>query len=527
MSLNYFLIWVICLSCTVSLGRLIFFAINPSRGWIIVYAFILIITLSLVYVIPTKAGLIGGALWGLFLILPTKGLAQVNQLRNQKRYREAYQIAAYMRWLHPADGVLEEPKFLQALSLAQQGRLEEAKMLLNSFKSLSLELNCQAEVLMYSMQAKWQDCLDVIQERLPYKLIFQNKSLTIYYLRALGETGNLNDLIQGVGLCENRWEKGGNWETLYFLQMMALAFAGKKAEVKQLFNTFLSSYPASVERFWFLTAVMAHHDGELVREEFTHLKQNQDWILSQEIDWRLANPPNHQQQLSYLSRQIMANIEKQLAEDRLESQLVAFDSKPAYLTYVLIGVNLIMFAVALDQGGSRNVQTLSQMGALIPQFVLLGDWWRLITGNFLHFGWVHLATNMLGLSFLGPFVEANLGKRSYLFLYLTSGIVTMGILTILAVKTGQEQQIFVGASAAIMGLFGCVCAIFVKIYQKGQYDFALRKLRLIILVLGVQFIFDWVTPQVSFVSHLSGLIIGFLLGLILLSTRDKSSNAIK
>ena len=138
-------------------------------------------------------------------------------------------------------------------------------------------------------------------------------------------------------------------------------------------------------------------------------------------------------------------------------------------TYGLIAINLGFFILEIIKGGSKNINTLYLLGALVPQQVLAGEWWRLLTANFLHFGWLHLLSNMLGLYFLGKFVEAIIGIRKYLSIYFLSGIGTMFLFSILAIHNGQPEQLLVGASGAIMSLVGVISTLCVHdwLREKG------------------------------------------------------------
>jgi rhomboid protease GluP len=193
-----------------------------------------------------------------------------------------------------------------------------------------------------------------------------------------------------------------------------------------------------------------------------------------------------------------------------------YKNKQAHVTYLLIGINLSVFALEINSGGSENLETLYQLGALVPQEVLAGEWWRLLTANFLHFGWVHLASNMLGLFFIGRFVEYVLGFSRFLIAYLFSSIGSMLAFSLLTIELGDYQQILVGASAAIMGLVGVMIAIAFSDWRKEKSRLAARRLNFIALIIGLQFLFDITNPQVSFLSHLLGLILGFIIGSILL-----------
>jgi rhomboid protease GluP len=190
--------------------------------------------------------------------------------------------------------------------------------------------------------------------------------------------------------------------------------------------------------------------------------------------------------------------------------------KIAYTTYILIGLNLLIYGLEIKLGGSQNLLTLEQLGALVPTKVLAGEWWRLIGANFLHYGLFHLATNMLSLYFVGRFVELSLGAKYYLTIYLVSGIGSMLTFTFLAFPLGIGNVFLVGASAAIMGLIGAILAIALQIWLRRRHSItAKRRVQQIVLIVIVQFIFDHLIPQVSFHAHLFGFIIGFLISSVL------------
>lgn len=190
--------------------------------------------------------------------------------------------------------------------------------------------------------------------------------------------------------------------------------------------------------------------------------------------------------------------------------------KIAYTTYILIGLNLLVYALEIRLGGSQSSLALERLGALIPEKVLAGEWWRLIGANFLHYGSFHLATNMLSLFFIGRLIELSLGAKYYLTIYLFSGVGSMLTFTLLAFRLGLDNAFLVGASAAIMGLIGAILAISLQIWLKKRYSTtAKRRLLQVSLIIIIQFIFDNIIPQVSFHAHLFGFIIGFAISNVL------------
>ena len=198
----------------------------------------------------------------------------------------------------------------------------------------------------------------------------------------------------------------------------------------------------------------------------------------------------------------------------------------AYTTYILIALNLLVYALEIKLGGSQNSIALERLGALIPEKVLAGEWWRLIGANFLHYGSFHLATNMLSLFFIGRLIELSLGAKYYLTIYLASGIGSMLTFSLLAIQLGLNNVFLVGASAAIMGLIGAVLAISLQIWLRKRHSIAAkRRLQQVILIVIIQFIFDNLIPQVSFHSHLFGFIIGFLISSFLVFIKFKLKEA--
>ena len=187
-----------------------------------------------------------------------------------------------------------------------------------------------------------------------------------------------------------------------------------------------------------------------------------------------------------------------------------------YTTYVLILLNIVLFILEIRSGGSTNLNTLDYLGALVPAKIVSGEWWRLLNANFLHYGGIHLGTNMLALFFLGKLVELRLGVGRYLIIYLLSGMGAMLSVALLSLKTGNTNIVLVGASGAIMGLIGTLLALSLQVWLQKRNALTAQRLKTVIFVIVLQFILDNLIPQVSFESHLSGLIIGFFVSSFLL-----------
>src|SRR5690349_10443991 len=93
-----------------------------------------------------------------------------------------------------------------------------------------------------------------------------------------------------------------------------------------------------------------------------------------------------------------------------------------YVTYALMAINLAVFVIDLGTGAtiSNGQGDLWERGVLFAPAIVAGEWWRLVTSGFLHYGIIHLAMNMFVLWRIGPQIEKLLGHVQYLALYIAA-----------------------------------------------------------------------------------------------------------
>jgi membrane associated rhomboid family serine protease len=168
------------------------------------------------------------------------------------------------------------------------------------------------------------------------------------------------------------------------------------------------------------------------------------------------------------------------------------------VTGLLIAVNVAVFAWTVVTSGSvaRNaVAPLFQQWALVPAAVADGEWWRLVTGGFLHFGPIHLLFNMMALWVIGRDVETALGHGRFLAVYLVS---LMGGSAAVMLLTAPGANV-AGASGAVFGLMGALAVL-------------LRRLRVPLGqvggVIAVNLAITFLLPGISVAGHLGGLLTG-------------------
>ena len=184
------------------------------------------------------------------------------------------------------------------------------------------------------------------------------------------------------------------------------------------------------------------------------------------------------------------------------------------LTCALLAINLLLFVLMQADGAGfwHNSSSVPlAWGASFGPATQDGQWWRLVTAQFVHFGLLHLGLNMWALWDVGRLVERPYGPLRFGLLYLGSGLV--GNLLSLAVQ--GNQAVSGGASGAIFGLYGALLVFLWR--ERGQVD-----RRDFSWAFGVAVIFTltslglgWLIPGVDNAAHLGGLVAGACLGTLL------------
>ncbi len=510
MSINTILIQVVFFSCVLILLR----SRQIPRGWLIAVGGVLVVLGVSFLLIPAQAGWVSGGLWLLLILLPLLGTARVGALVAQERFRDAQRLAYWVRWLHPADGMVEYPAVLRGLELGQQGRLDEALQIFNRYSTTTHPMGQTAIVLLYRMDARWHTLITWVQQQFPGAKALSNVTVATYYLRALGETGDLNGLLQGLDQMEQKFDKRSDNHTLNLVRMFAFAFCGQPEQVARSFKGPLASCPPNTQQFWLATAELAAGNEAIAREQLAALRDRSDPILQKAIDWRLSQPLTTDAQALMDSRKQLAAVRVTLQHEARYNDRSAFQRKNAYATYSLIVVNLLVFGLEIAAGGSENLATLYALGGMVPVNVFEGEWWRLFTAIFLHYGPLHLALNMFGLYYFGTLAEAKLGSAKFLLAYGFSGIGSMLASAMMSIANAADQ-ISVGASGAIMGMVGVMGAFYLWGWRRDRAKNAVKQLWLILSIAGLQFLSDLVTPNVSLSGHSSGFVLGFLAGGVL------------
>jgi membrane associated rhomboid family serine protease len=189
----------------------------------------------------------------------------------------------------------------------------------------------------------------------------------------------------------------------------------------------------------------------------------------------------------------------------------SFEGVGAKVTRALIGINVAVYIAELATGGGVNGvgSKIYEKGVLIASAfdssghlvgVAQGDWWRLITAAFLHYGPFHLLLNMFALYWFGSLLEQRIGSGKFLMLYLVSGLAGSAGALVWSPLTPT-----VGASGAIFGILGAGLVL----EQQRDYVFGGSALGIIV----INFVLTFSISSISKGGHIGGLIGGIVCAL--------------
>lgn len=193
---------------------------------------------------------------------------------------------------------------------------------------------------------------------------------------------------------------------------------------------------------------------------------------------------------------------------RREERLRGLSTQLSFTTLILLLLNVAIFVASwilsfrytgdIDLLGGIDAEVLHLLGAKFRfSITMQGEWWRVITANFLHGGLLHLAFNTMSLFNLAPLAEQLFGTSRFIVIYFFTGI--FGFVA----STVWTDSLSIGASASICGLVGAL-------YAMGRIgsNSALRSLAQR-WIIGIA-IFGFLFPAIDNAAHLGGLVCGFV-----------------
>jgi len=183
-----------------------------------------------------------------------------------------------------------------------------------------------------------------------------------------------------------------------------------------------------------------------------------------------------------------------------------------FITPIVLLLNFLIFILMLITGVDiyrPEVIDIVNWGGNAKNLTLeQGQYWRLLTSIFVHIGITHILMNSLGFLFAAALLEHNLGRKFFLFVYLSTGI-----LASITSALWNERMVSAGASGAIFGLYGFLLA---KLISANEQQRKMNEgLIATILIYVLYNLIMGLTGNIDNAAHIGGLIAGIVLGVAL------------
>jgi len=145
---------------------------------------------------------------------------------------------------------------------------------------------------------------------------------------------------------------------------------------------------------------------------------------------------------------------------------------------------------------------LARFGANVPALVTDGEWYRLLSANFLHAGLLHIYLNGFAIFVLGMLLERMIGSWRFLCIYVVSALAGSVTSTL-----ASNAVMSVGASTAVFGLLGALALINYR-FRLALPGIFRQPLRWWVIILGVNAFLPILFPMIDYMAHIGGFVGG-------------------
>ncbi len=188
----------------------------------------------------------------------------------------------------------------------------------------------------------------------------------------------------------------------------------------------------------------------------------------------------------------------------------SFKTSFPFITILLIAINILIFLIQEFSGDTNNSYYMLEHGASNWRYIFEnGEYYRLVTSMFMHFGSEHLLNNMITLAFIGIEVEHRIGHIRFSTIYLLSGIGAGFISAIYNMNT-DANVVSAGASGAIFGILGSLLVITLLMKESRRNIKPINIFIIIILSIAN----GYSSFAIDNMAHIGGLMFGIILTFI-------------
>jgi membrane associated rhomboid family serine protease len=266
-------------------------------------------------------------------------------------------------------------------------------------------------------------------------------------------------------------------------------------------------FQVGVKLDWY-RIVNVEHEANAIRLEY-QVPEEPNAV----IDLWFKDPAQAAQLADVLPRQRTPQFAPQLRADA-DYQAQLLRSPPqSRATLSLLAANTLLFLTAALAGAGwilPHVPVELTAGANTGTLTLHGEWWRLFTAMFIHFGILQLIFNLWAIAAFGALAERILGLKRFLLVYCLTGIAGNALSAAI-----HPSVVSGGASGALFGLLGALFVLYRRNKRTLPYSTLRAERVAVMLFIVLALLIGLPHKGIDNAAHLGGLLTGLLLGFTL------------
>lgn len=320
MGLNLILVVIVVIASVITILQTFTDPVRNSGRWIPISTGILICTMLSLLFWRNQAGYISIAIWVVLAVIPSLGFRYSDRLFYQSNFEGARRIKSYLRWLHPLADWAWQDALYRAYELARQGNYQEATTILEQAQYQPPTLT-QACTLFYFRQ-DWSGLATWWESESQREALAKQVDLFRYYLRALGELGERNKLLQVI---RNHHAAFAIVPIVQeYCYLYAFAFGGRTEPANKLLHSpVLESIGPDMRTIWIATAHDAAGNREMANALLKPLlRTTKDGLVRRFAEHRLHYPLiDRTEELTQENKQFLQYLEREwTAKQRMSAQ---------------------------------------------------------------------------------------------------------------------------------------------------------------------------------------------------------------
>ena len=207
---------------------------------------------------------------------------------------------------------------------------------------------------------------------------------------------------------------------------------------------------------------------------------------------------------------ITEEINTKNREDAMKNEEI-FKEKPTLITYIIIGILALIYLISFINNSNEIIYNYGVNGILIRS----GEYYRLLTGTFIHTDIIHLFCNLYALFIIGKQIENFYGKGKFIIIYLISAI--CGSLLSIC----MHDMYSIGASGAIFGLLGSL--LYFGYHYRVYFGSVIVSKILPIVIINL--FIGFMISGIDNFAHIGGLVGGILISMAVgIGNKKNSTN---